>query len=327
MIFILNGYNSTPCFNKNDGSIAQSVEQVTENHRVAGSIPARATTFQSTFFIKIVTIFLLFLGSDIFAASVTLAKVYTDSLRIEGWLMSEKLDGVRGVWDGERLLTKNGQEIHAPKDLLAQMPPFPVDGELWTKRGDFEHITSIVLDTAPSAEWGEVTYNIFEAPFANLPFQARIEKVRQWLQAHPSTFIKVIPQQVCTDKAELKRFLETIEKGGGEGVVLRNPDALYESGRSDSFLKVKSFLDAEARIVGYKEGKGKYKGMTGSLEVELENGKRFFIGSGLSDEERSNPPKIGAVITFKYKELNKNGIPKFASYLRERRDYVWGGDK
>jgi DNA ligase-1 len=114
------------------------------------------------------------------------------------------------------------------------------------------------------------------------------------------------------------RRLAAVESAGGEGLVLRNPAAPYETGRTSNALKVKRFDDMEARVVGYKPGKGKYSGMTGALRVELEDGTRFLIGSGLSDAERADPPPVGSRITFRHQGFTARGIPRFASFLRIR---------
>jgi len=60
--------------------------------------------------------------------------------------------------------------------------------------------------------------------------------------------------------------------------------------------------------------------MMGSLTIKLENGIVFNLGSGFSDFERKNPPKLNSQITFKYYGYTKNGIPKFASFLHVRKD-------
>jgi DNA ligase-1 len=114
------------------------------------------------------------------------------------------------------------------------------------------------------------------------------------------------------------KFLKEIEKKGGEGVVVRDPNAPYIAKRTSKALKVKSFYDTECKVVGYTEGKGRYKGMIGAIKCQLDNGKIFKIGSGFTKEERKNPPKIGDIVTFKYKEITKNGVPRFPVFMRVR---------
>jgi DNA ligase 1 len=88
-----------------------------------------------------------------------------------------------------------------------------------------------------------------------------------------------------------------------------------------ALFKLKPTLDAEARVVGHRRGSGKYGGQLGALEVETEDGKRFFLGSGLSDAERRNPPPIGAQVTYRYGDLTSCDLPRFATYVRRCEDW------
>jgi DNA ligase-1 len=103
--------------------------------------------------------------------------------------------------------------------------------------------------------------------------------------------------------------------------MLHRDDALYRAERTDDLLKLKPHEDAEAQVLEHLPGTGKYAGILGSLLVETEDGVRFRIGTGLSDEQRRNPPPIGSVITFKYHGKTRRGIPRFASFLRVRENY------
>ena len=251
--------------------------------------------------------FLLFANKP----DLLLLKVYKDQ-NIGGWVMSEKLDGIRAYWDGENLISRGGKMINAPQWFTKNYPPFEVDGELWTKRRDFENISSIVRDEIPSDKWREIKHYIFEVPHVKGGLFTRLQKVKPY----ESDIIKVIPQTVIKDKKHLENFLHEIENKEGEGVVVRDPLAPYIAKRTSSALKVKSFLDTECLVVGYTKGKGKFKGLVGALECKLANGTLFKIGSGLSDELRKRPPAIGSEITFKYKELTKYGKPRFPVFLR-----------
>jgi len=243
--------------------------------------------------------------------NLLLLKTYKDQ-NITGWVMSEKLDGVRAYWDGKNLISRGGNIIYAPKWFTKDYPPFEIDGELWTKRGDFENIVSIVRDKIPSNAWREVKHYIFEVPHAKGGLFERLSKVK----AYESNFIKIIPQIRVKSKAHLKEFLTEIENKGGEGVVVRDPNAPYIDRRTSKALKVKSFHDAECKIVGYTQGKGKYKGMVGALKCELEGGMVIKIGSGFIDNMRRTPPTIGGTITYKYQGFTKYGKPRFPVFLR-----------
>jgi len=244
-----------------------------------------------------------------------LLKTYKDQ-NISGWVMSEKLDGVRAYWDGKHLLSRGGNIINAPAYFTKEYPPFAIDGELWSHRGDFEHIVSIVRDTIPSDDWKELKHYIFEVPEAEGNLTQRLQKVKPY----EGKYIVVLPQLPLQNKQHLQTFLHHIESLGGEGVVVRDPTAPYIAKRSSKALKVKSFLDAECEVVEHIEGRGKYKDLLGSLRCKLPNGTLFKIGSGFSDIERKNPPKIGTIVTFKYKEFTKYGKPRFPVFMRVREE-------
>lgn len=249
---------------------------------------------------------------------VFLLKTYDGSQDVVGWVMSEKLDGVRGVWDGERLLSRNGKVLHAPAWFTRDFPPFALDGELWTKRADFENIVSIVRSKTADARWRRVKYHVFEVPRQAGGLLARLAVLRDYLQQQPNEHIVIIPQTPVTAAEDLTDFLAEVTAGGGEGVVVRDPASPYQTGRLSSALKAKNHLDAECVVRAILPGKGKYTGQMGALRCEMADGAQVNIGSGFSDRLRAQPPPLGSVITFKYYGLTGNGKPRFPVYLRIR---------
>lgn len=249
-----------------------------------------------------------------------LPQVDDQQRKIAGWLMSEKLDGVRGYWDGKQLWSKHGVLFHPPPAFLADLPPFPLEGELWGGRGTFETTAGIVRRQAPDPGWLKLRFAIFDAPAVPGSFAARIAVVKAWFAKHPSAHAFVIPQQPVRDRQQLRRELARVETLGGEGLIVRDPAAPYAAGRSPRILKVKSCQDAEAVVVRELPGKGRLTGMMGSLLVEEPDGTRFRIGTGFSDEQRRHPPEPGTVITFRFHGRYSSGIPKFPSFLRVRAD-------
>lgn len=248
------------------------------------------------------------------------ARPYTGNEYITGWVMSEKLDGIRGYWDGSRLLTRKGRALHPPPWFIKNFPAFELDGELWSKQGAFEFIQSVVLDADPGPGWETINYHIFEVPNQQGTFFQRLDRVKKWFAAYPNPHVRVIPQVLIQDKSDLERFMVEVESKGGEGVILKNPDIPYHTGRSAHVLKVKRARDMEGLVIGINKGKGKYEHAMGSLTLELENGIIFKLGTGFTDRIRNNPPSVGTIVTFKYHGFSKNGVPKFASFLRVRSD-------
>jgi len=252
------------------------------------------------------------------APQLILATVWEEGADPTGWWLSEKYDGIRGYWDGQRMWSRGGKAIQVPEALRAALPPFPLDGELWAGRGRFDEVAATVRDAEPGPGWSAIRYMIFDAPEMPGGFEARIGAVEAWLARHPAPQIAVAPQIRCMGTAHLRRFLAEVEAQGGEGVMLRAAGSPYEPGRSRHLRKLKSFDDAEARVVGYNPGEGKYRGMVGSLLVELPDATRFSVGSGLSDEQRRNPPPIGSTITFKHQGWTREGKPRFPVFWRVR---------
>ncbi|BBO84569.1 ATP-dependent DNA ligase [Desulfosarcina ovata subsp. sediminis] len=252
--------------------------------------------------------------------SLQKASGYTGNEAVAGWLMSEKLDGIRGYWNGERLLTRQGKTIHAPAWFTGPFPPFALDGELWRRRNDFAFVQNTVLDRVPAEGWREITYNIFEVPAVPGDFPSRLAKARAWFEVHPAPHVRIIEQQVCRGREHLDRFLATVEALGGEGVIVKDPAPEFHAGRSPDVLKVKRFSDMEGTVIAHNPGKGRFSGMLGSLALQLESGVVFNLGSGFTLRQRQHPPPVGAVVTFKFQGFTQNGIPRFASFLRVRKD-------
>lgn len=260
--------------------------------------------------------------STVFSQDIELqkAKNYRGDENVKNWYMSEKLDGIRGYWNGKGFQTRKGNPIFAPKWFTNNFPPFELDGELWSSRKSFEFIQSTVLDKRPTRHWQKITYNIFEVPYAEGDLLSRLQKAREWFEIHENSNVTIISQIICKDKNHLQQFLKEVEAKGGEGVIVKNPHAEYHTGRSSHILKVKNHNDMEGTVIKVNPGKGRLKNMMGSLTVRLEGGLVFKLGSGFSDVERKNPPMAGTVVTFKYYGFTKKGKPKFASYLRIRND-------
>jgi DNA ligase-1 len=248
-----------------------------------------------------------------------LAEGYRQGLELEQWWVSEKLDGVRAIWDGEQLYFRSGRPIRAPAWYTRDFPAQPMDGELWMGRNRFDPLSAAVRRSEPDAqEWGEIQYRLFELPEADGSFTQRIEQMERLTRQAGVAWLQPVEQFRVGSEAELLATLDQIVAAGGEGLMLHRAAAHYHGGRSGDLLKLKRWQDAEAVVVEILPGKGKYAGVMGALLVEDQQGRRFRIGSGFSDRQRQQPPPPGSVITYKYTGQSANGLPRFASFLRLR---------
>ena len=249
-----------------------------------------------------------------------LANVWNQSTDPTGWWMSEKYDGLRGYWDGRKLWTRQGNLIHAPDYFLAELPrDVALDGELWIGHGKFEETVSTVRSDTPDDRWKNVHFMVFDAPQAKGGFEQRMQFLHATLPRE-NRFVRVVVQERCQGVTQLLAERDRVVRLGGEGLMLRQSESQYESGRSPTLLKVKPYDDAEATVIAHEPGTGKLAGKLGALHVRTDDGREFSIGSGFSDAERETPPPVGTIITYRFRGLTAKGLPRFASYLRVRRD-------
>jgi DNA ligase-1 len=238
------------------------------------------------------------------------------------YLVSEKYDGVRAIWDRKVLRYRSGRTVSAPAWFVSKLPAQALDGELWLARGRFDALSGIVRKAKPQDdEWRQLKYMIFELPDAPGTFVERAQRIQEIVAKAQWPQLVAVEQFRVADRTALKRKLDEAVRGGGEGLILHLADASYVTGRSDVLLKLKPSQDTEAVVVEHIPGKGKYKGMMGALRVKTPEGKLFLIGTGFTDQVRKNPPPVGTTITYTYRGLSKTGLPRFVSYLRVRENF------
>lgn len=276
-----------------------------------------------TRWIMLIALFIAWPGHPAAPSSspVMLANVYHAGITLGEYWVSEKYDGVRGYWDGATLRTRSGVVIPAPAWFVAGWPKTPMDGELWAGRGRFEQASSTIRQQPADDEaWRHMRYMVFDLPAQPGMFDQRLPALQKLVAQIGRPWVQAVPQFKVATEEELKHRLDQVAQAGGEGLVLHRGASRYRAGRSDDLLKLKPFDDAEARVVGYMPGKGKYTGMLGSLLVELPDGTRFRIGTGFSDEQRRHPPPVGSMVTFQYQGTTSGGKPRFARFMRVREE-------
>ncbi|MDQ0080543.1 DNA ligase-1 [Variovorax boronicumulans] len=253
------------------------------------------------------------------APSLMLADVYRPGMSLHDYWVSEKYDGVRGYWDGKQLWTRGGERIVAPAWFTAPLPKQPLDGELWVGRGQFARAVSTVRSQTPNdIAWREMHFMVFDLPAQGGDFTTRLAVLRKLLPITDAPWVVAVPQERATTHAALQALLDKTVKMGGEGLMLHRGSSPYRGERNSDLLKVKPYEDAEARVVEHVPGKGKHSGRLGALVVETADGKRFKLGTGLTDAERENPPAVGSWVTYRYNGTTAKGLPRFARFMRVR---------
>ena len=260
------------------------------------------------------------------APPLLLAQTWDSATDVTGWWLSEKLDGVRALWDGRRFLSRQGNAFHAPAWFTASLPGTRLDGELWLARRAFQRTVSIVRRHDESELWRQIRFLVFDAPDVSEPFEGRINHLRACFGQRQPHYAELVTHERCRGETHLQAELDRIAALGGEGLMVRQPKSQYEAGRSATLLKVKRFKDAEARVIEHLPGTGRHRGRLGALLVVLPDGTEFSVGTGFTDAQREHPPEVGSLITVRYQELTDRGVPRFPSFARRRSDVVVSAD-
>ncbi len=249
---------------------------------------------------------------------VLLAANAPPNINPTGYLVSEKLDGVRALWDGTTLRFRSGRTVAAPAWFTAKLPAgTPLDGELWLARRQFDALSGMVRKAQPAdVDWQRIQYMVFELPAGEGSFDKRAAQLPAIVRQADWPQLRAVDQFRVANAAALQAKLKAVTTAGGEGLILHLASAPVTTGRSNVLLKLKPVQDAEAVVVGHVAGKGKYQGLLGALEMQAPAGQRFKIGTGLSDAQRKTPPAIGSTVTYTFNDTTPNGKPRFARFLR-----------
>lgn len=276
------------------------------------------------YYLILLLLFMPFLtiSSEQTPPALLLAKLYKQNNQLADYWVSEKLDGVRAYWNGKNFISRQGNIIYAPVWFTEVLPNIKLDGELWINRMQFDVLSGRVRKKSPTdKEWRDIKYMIFDLPESKSVFTQRLKQLEKIILNINVKHIQLIKQFKVLSHKKLMQKLDELVKQDAEGLMLHRGSSFYKSGRRDDLLKLKRYFDDEATVIKHTPGKGKFKGMLGSILVETKTKIRFKIGSGFSLKERKSPPKVGAEITYKYFGLTSKGTPRFASYLRVRKKH------
>jgi DNA ligase-1 len=252
--------------------------------------------------------------------SPMLAKKYPESHHEQYYYIQEKLDGNRCIAyfdvneDKWKFQSRSGKPLKVDFDMSwvpddAEKPVF--DGEIMT----LGHAGSRDFNRTSGAINGKYTnksdlhYYIYDIVAEKLTYEQRKEILDEFAMSGTGAQCSILP---VLDKVwvypntdynwKLDEWLDTITAKGGEGIMLRDPDAYYQHKRTDALLKYKKLQSMDLRITGWNEGKGKYEGAIGSFICENDEGTIKVNVAGISDAVRWSDPDwwIGKIIEVAY---------------------------
>lgn len=146
--------------------------------------------------------------------------------------MSEKLDGLRCIWTGKELITRNGTVLRPPAFFLRAFPNSCLDGELFAGRQGYSRVVQAVLSNEDSA-WIDLSFMVFDAPLLNLQFNQRYSMLAQVIPALGSSFIKLVVHKVVKSADHAKAELTFVEQ---QGTLLSSRRRRNSAQKSSQFL-------------------------------------------------------------------------------------------
>jgi DNA ligase-1 len=153
---------------------------------------------------------------------------------VVGWWGSEKLDGVRGFWDGCEMWTRSGRKIQIPKHWQEGLPAMRLDGEIWAGRGGLR----LAVNATNYGHWTTgIGYFVFDAPDIVGAWPDRLASAKA---AISGDFCAVVPCRKIKDITDAATWLGEVHSKGGEGLMFHFPRSrYYRVGRVAHLLKLK----------------------------------------------------------------------------------------
>jgi len=239
---------------------------------------------------------------------LSLASNYSDKINVTGWYASDKLDGIRVLWTGRELYTRGGRKLSPPGYFTSGWPSSPLDGEMCLCPS-LEHalLPGLLTSSKPEA-YLHITMYVLDAPSLNIPYKQRLVTLVSTLTPSPSPFLSLLPSKIVSSPQQVSTLLSDALSRGHEGIILKNPNVLYERKRCWGVVKVKNHLDSEITPLQLDKdwrGKDRLTGLFGDKKIHVLSG---VCGNGLADCQRAI--REGLKITIRYCGLDAKGMPR-----------------
>jgi DNA ligase-1 len=234
-----------------------------------------------------------------------------------------KLDGVRALFYNGKFYSRNGNQffdLDHIKDELTHCDKLILDGELYTGEIKFEELVGLVKRQTKTEEDKKraemIKYIVYDHVAPNETFSTRHYNLNQFFDEKFLIHCQPLMTEECKSTEEMKKLHDKYVKEGYEGLILRNKKGYYtEKDRSNDLLKYKEFKDDEFEIIDYKCGTGRDDNAV-IWVCKTKDGKEFNARpEGSIDERRKQYHRgksyIGKLLTVKYQNLSKDGIPRF----------------
>lgn len=283
--------------------------------------------------------------------NVMLAKAYKPAM-VKDWsciTVEPKWDGIRviclvDVVGMVQFYSRNGRELKMLSHLDGEAVKLAkrlhkmnrgyegaamLDGEIVSASGDFDDISGAIHRKDATVE--EARYRVFHAmPLKvfqvgedRMPQQYRAKCLGEALSYLKYELIGHVPPVKVDDDKDVQRLYKKYRQRGFEGAMVKNMNEPWVGKRSSAWLKMKAEETADIKVIGFKEGSGKYKGTLGALICRYK--KRKVRVSGMTDAQRdmfwkSQQSMRKRVIEVSYQNITNNGSLRHPRFKRLRPD-------
>lgn len=255
-------------------------------------------------------------------------------------IVEEKYDGVRCLvkkkGDVVDIISRNGKKYKNFKTLEEEFRKFEsdfiIDGEILyvdefsNAVQNFQKLTTMLqrLNVVDDSKIKFYAFDVIELDYENKTVFKQLTRkdILKELVGEVSIFIKTSPYY-NHDKEKIQRFYDVIMKQGGEGVIIKDPNADYVFDSRNRWWKVKSIIDDTFEVVGFGLGEGKSNAdKVGYIEV-LVDGKTCRVGSGFTDKivdwmTQNKDKLVGMRVDIRYTERTKDGVLRFPRFVKFR---------
>eukprot|EP00026_Physarum_polycephalum_P001003 Phypoly_transcript_01004.p1 GENE.Phypoly_transcript_01004~~Phypoly_transcript_01004.p1 ORF type:complete len:1224 (-),score=188.92 Phypoly_transcript_01004:75-3746(-) len=238
----------------------------------------------------------------------------------KAWWMGEKYDGIRACWNPKRktLYSRAGNELEIPLNFELHFPSIFLDSEIWFGRGYFPDSQKLTSTTFIFINWADLRFIVFDEASRSMnhwPFERRYAHMVNSIDREHLFLIPAM-RVLGTRKHQVNFLSQEIIADGGEGVILRQPKSVYEHGRSEYLLKLKtSREDKEALVVEVKDGGSTYDLMLPDGQIFTATNQEFKPGATV--------PIRGDIVTFTYDSFSRRALPINPKIFRKRSDVTW----
>jgi len=263
-----------------------------------------------------------------------------------GYIVSPKIDGIRALTIGGKLLSRSLKPIpnRHIRETLEAICPQGLDGELLSGE-TFQDCTSAIMSHEGEPEFAFCAFDYLGLGLL-APYRDRIDALAEVVAEIGDPRVQAVPTFWVDGPEQLTIAEEEALARGFEGLMLRRPEGPYKEGRSTLregwLLKLKRFTDSEAIVVGFEElmrneneakvnelGRTKRSsakeglvpaGTLGSLRLQRPDGVEFGIGAGLTEAMRSKvwaerDRYLGSTVKYKSQKFGEKDAPRLPVFL------------